>query len=167
MTVCFGWLTRDLKETERLGREIGGCLEPGDTLVLTGDLGAGKTTLTRSIAGALGIDDVSSPSFAIVHEYELPGSPGFFVHADLYRLGEGADISETGLEEYVREGGNIVVVEWGNLLYDAFVGSRCVEISISYDDSCESCRIFRMRVDDGIAHRFEQADLQELSMDHD
>jgi tRNA threonylcarbamoyladenosine biosynthesis protein TsaE len=122
--------------TSRLGRSLGHILGPGDLLLLSGDLGAGKTTLTKGIAAGIGIDEgeISSPSFSIIHQYPLPGSHGLFVHADLYRLGE-PDIVETGLEELINQS-NIVVVEWGNILYDS--GHDLLEIRISYDETCDS-----------------------------
>jgi len=112
---------RDLDATERLGLSIASLLKPGDILLLTGELGAGKTTLVKSIAKGLGIDpgDVTSPTFTLIHEYQEGRIP--FVHADLYRLGEGADILETGLEEYM-EGGYAVAIEWAEYMHEEPAG---------------------------------------------
>lgn len=102
-----------LADLERLGSCIAGLLEPGDTVLLAGDLGAGKTALTKALATGLGIDGatVSSPSFTIVNEYRAGRIP--LVHADLYRLGPGADLGETGLEDEIG-GDAVVVIEWAD-----------------------------------------------------
>jgi len=102
-----------LADLERLGACIARLLEPGDAVLLTGDLGTGKTALTKALASGLGIDgaSVSSPSFTIVNEYREGRIP--LVHADLYRLGPGADLGETGLEDEIG-GDAVVVIEWAD-----------------------------------------------------
>lgn len=86
-------------------------LRPGDLLVLTGELGAGKTEFVRGLAGALGHDrnKVNSPSFTIVNEY--PGERPLY-HFDLYRIDEIDELHETGWDDYLARDG-LVVVEWG------------------------------------------------------
>jgi tRNA threonylcarbamoyladenosine biosynthesis protein TsaE len=104
---------RTRRDSQGLGRLIARVLEPGDLVVLEGDLGAGKTTLVRSIARGLGVPTsvpVTSPTFELVHE--LPGRMPV-VHADLYRLNPGDDLAELGL--LPRIGGDaVVLVEWGD-----------------------------------------------------
>lgn len=91
---------------------IGTVAQAGDNLVLTGDLGAGKTTLTKGIAQGLGIDQmIKSPTYTIIREYSQGRLPLY--HMDVYRVGEGA--SDLGLDEYF-EGNGLSVIEWGNLL---------------------------------------------------
>jgi tRNA threonylcarbamoyladenosine biosynthesis protein TsaE len=104
-----------LVDTRRLGRSIGVRLRGGDLVLLSGGLGAGKTTLAGAIARALGVrGPVTSPTFALVHEYETArGVP--LLHADLYRLlGDGlaSEVARLGLRER-RDDGAILVVEWG------------------------------------------------------
>ena len=113
--IRFRLLARTPEETRRLGRSIGEVLAPGDLVLLTGDLGAGKTLLVKAVAEALGIQGrrVTSPTFALVHEYE--GGRMRLLHADLYRLGQGAEIAELGLEEALEAGDAAAVVEWGGL----------------------------------------------------
>ncbi len=108
-------MLRDMEATERLGLSVASLLQPGDILLLTGELGAGKTTLVKSIAKGLDIDprEVTSPTFTLIHEYPEARIP--LVHADLYRLGQGADIIETGLEEFM-QGGYVVAIEWAEFL---------------------------------------------------
>ncbi len=79
------FVTNSPEETEELGERLGRALSPGDVVAFTGDLGAGKTAFTRGIARGLGIGDrVTSPTFAIVNEYEGGRLPLF--HFDMYRL---------------------------------------------------------------------------------
>ena len=90
--------THSAEETISLGREIGARLKAPVLILLTGDLGAGKTTFVRGLAEGLGIDpeEVSSPTFTLVHEYR--GGRLILYHADLYRL-EKTGTDELGLEE--------------------------------------------------------------------
>ncbi len=113
-----GPLVRELPAataTRSLGRSIAAMLQPGDLVVLSGDLGAGKTLLAGAIARALGVRAaVTSPTFALVHEYETPR--GLLLHADLYRLlgpALGAEVRRLGLRERRSEGA-ILVVEWAD-----------------------------------------------------
>ncbi len=108
------------RATVRLGRAIAALLQPSMLVLLTGDLGTGKTFLVRSICRRLGVpvsERITSPTFSLVHEYEV--DRGTVLHADLYRLREAkdacAEIARLGLAERRREGA-IVLVEWGNEL---------------------------------------------------
>lgn len=96
-------------ETEAAGTRLAASLGPGAVVLLYGDLGAGKTALTRGIAQGLGIDpaEVSSPTFTLVQEYH--GRLTLF-HVDLYRLEE-REVDDLGLEELVL-GDGVVVIEW-------------------------------------------------------
>ena len=100
-------ITKNVEETIKLGERIGALLQSNDVLLLAGDLGAGKTTLTKGIGKALGISRViNSPTFTIVKEYQ--GRLKLY-HLDLYRLdGLGSDFE---LEEYFNAGG-VTVCEW-------------------------------------------------------
>lgn len=97
-------------DMEALGRELGAALAPGDVVVLTGALGAGKTTLTRGIAAGLGVrGPVQSPTFVLArtHPSLIGGAP--LVHVDAYRLGSAAELDDLGLDL----DGSVVIVEWG------------------------------------------------------
>ena len=104
-----------LDKTEELAKVIGEVALPGDNLVLTGDLGAGKTTLTKGIARGLGIEQmIKSPTYTIIRQYDQGRLPLY--HMDIYRVAaSGADL---GLDEYF-EGEGLSVIEWGNLLEEA------------------------------------------------
>ena len=100
------------RATVRLGTRLGQSARRGDLLVLSGDLGAGKTFLARSIARAFGVgrdQRVTSPTFTLVHQY--PGRIPL-VHADLYRVGDAFGLVELGLQE-LRTNGCVLIVEWG------------------------------------------------------
>lgn len=98
-------------ETVALGRELGVLLEPGDTLVLTGDLGAGKTQLTKGIAAGMGVGaDVTSPTFTIEMVYEGARMPLY--HFDLYRLDDPDQLEDTGIFDVLGADG-VCAIEWG------------------------------------------------------
>jgi tRNA threonylcarbamoyladenosine biosynthesis protein TsaE len=100
------------RDTRRLGRALAGALAPGDVVVLSGGLGAGKTFLVRALCRALGLDPsvrVVSPTFTLIRELET--SPPI-AHADLYRLTDPEQMRELGLLE-LRDRGRVLLVEWG------------------------------------------------------
>jgi tRNA threonylcarbamoyladenosine biosynthesis protein TsaE len=115
------FLCRTEAETEAAGREIARALAPDTVVHLIGDLGAGKTFLARAIAAELGADplEVSSPSFAIVHEYPTPkGAP--IIHIDGYRLSENRrEWLEIGIPELL-SGPGVKLVEWPKREFDKF-----------------------------------------------
>ncbi|MFA5113791.1 MAG: tRNA (adenosine(37)-N6)-threonylcarbamoyltransferase complex ATPase subunit type 1 TsaE [Candidatus Margulisiibacteriota bacterium] len=109
----MNFTTKSAEETVELGRRIGAFLLPNEIIALTGNLGAGKTTLIQGIAAGLGVKDyVTSPTFIIINEY--PGRLPFY-HIDLYRLDDVAQVAELGIEEYFANGG-VCVIEWAEKL---------------------------------------------------
>lgn len=101
----------DLASMEQLGQRIAARLRPGDVVALSGGLGAGKTTLARSIIGALGHrGEVPSPTFTILETYDPPALSLPLVHADFYRLERVQEAEELGLDDY-REGAALIA-EW-------------------------------------------------------
>lgn len=102
------------EETMQFGRRLGAILSSGDVVLLTGDLGAGKTHFTGGIARALEIDDyITSPTFTVVNEYDGGRIP--LIHFDIYRLGSYDELFEIGFEDYLERGG-ICVIEWADLI---------------------------------------------------
>ena len=101
-------------------------LQPGAVLLLSGDLGAGKTAFVRGLAQGLGIDpgDVTSPTFTLVHEYRAGRLP--LVHVDLYRL-EKADLDELGMDSELAERG-VLAIEWAERLTRLPHGALVVEL---------------------------------------
>jgi tRNA threonylcarbamoyladenosine biosynthesis protein TsaE len=102
--------TQSETETGAAGSALAADLSPGDVLLLTGDLGAGKTAFVRGVAAGLGIDpgEVSSPTFTLIQEYR--GGRLTLHHIDLYRLTP-REVDDLGLDELV-DGGGVVAVEW-------------------------------------------------------
>ena len=105
------WITRSDEETRQRGAELAGHLKPRDVLVLTGQIGAGKTTFVQGIAQGMGADprSVASPSFILIREY--PGRIPLF-HVDLFRLEELPEAEMLGLDEYYESEG-VTLIEWG------------------------------------------------------
>jgi tRNA threonylcarbamoyladenosine biosynthesis protein TsaE len=109
----FTVTTHSDRETIALGRKLGALLEDGDMVALVGELGSGKTWFTKGIALGLGIggnEVITSPSFALVNEYE--GKVPFF-HMDVYRLGSLSEFLSAGLEEFLHQSG-VVAMEWAD-----------------------------------------------------
>jgi tRNA threonylcarbamoyladenosine biosynthesis protein TsaE len=108
-------LTHSSEETIQRGREIGAQLKAPVLVLLKGELGAGKTTLTKGIAsglGAAGEDEITSPTFTLVHKYERGAK---VYHVDLYRIGDFHDLETLGLEDVFAEKA-VVIVEWPDKL---------------------------------------------------
>jgi tRNA threonylcarbamoyladenosine biosynthesis protein TsaE len=126
-------VTRSEDETADLARELAATLNPGDVILLSGNLGAGKTAFVRGLASGLGLDpeDVSSPTFTLVHEYR--GGRLTLYHADLYRL-ERVATEELGLEEMGVSDG-VLAIEWPDRLAHALTGAREVQIEIVDENS--------------------------------
>src|SRR3954464_13430485 len=104
-------------DTQLFGRQLAASLRAGDLVVLTGDLGAGKTTLTQGIGAGLGVrGPITSPTFVIarVHPSEGDGPP--LVHVDAYRLGSIAEVDDLDLDASLDD--SVTVVEWGEGLVD-------------------------------------------------
>ena len=108
-------ITHSSKETQDLGYRLGTLLKEGDIVCLVGDLGAGKTTLTQSIAKGLGVEDyVTSPTFTLINEYS---GRYMLYHFDLYRLNSIDEIYDLGYEEYFFSQG-VCIIEWADILQE-------------------------------------------------
>jgi len=112
----MAFVTTSQEETIALGERLGALLQMGDVLVLTGDLGAGKTQLTKGIAAGMGVeDDVTSPTFNILMVYDGADMPLY--HFDLYRLDDPDQLEDIGLYEML-DGDGACVIEWGEQFSD-------------------------------------------------
>ena len=119
------------EETRALGLEIADALEPGDIVALIGDLGTGKTALTKYIAEGLGIkEEISSPTFTIVKEYRSGRLPLY--HFDVYRLGSGEELLDIGAEEML-DGDGACVIEWADIVADVLPADSLV-VKLDYGD---------------------------------
>jgi len=123
--------TRSEQETAAVARALADDLRAGDVLLLSGNLGAGKTAFVRGLAEGLDIDprEVSSPTFTLVHEYR--GGRLALYHVDLYRLDRAAT-DDLGLDELGVDNG-VLAIEWPDRLTHALEGARPVRIEIVDD----------------------------------
>ena len=124
------YITHSAQETMALGRKLAPALKSARMVILRGELGAGKTTLVKGIAEGLQAasqDDVTSPTFTLVHEFRGPDVNLF--HVDLYRVDTLRELDTLGLDELFAEDGNLVLLEWGEK-FPRFVRERDVEICL-------------------------------------
>jgi len=123
-------ITHSAEETVALGRELAPMLKSARLVLLRGDLGAGKTTLVKGIAAGLDAasqEDVTSPTFTLIHEYRGPEVNVY--HVDLYRIDTQRELDTLGLDELLSEPDNLVLIEWGEK-FPRFEQERDVEIRI-------------------------------------
>ena len=127
-------------DTKRFGLKLAEKLKPGDVIALIGDLGTGKTTLTKSIAEGLGITEmITSPTFTIVQEYHEGRLPLY--HFDVYRICELEEMYELGYEEYFF-GRGVCIVEWADQIME-LIPENSIIIRIEYG-SDEEERVYRI-----------------------
>ena len=132
-------LMKNEEDVRAFGRKMGKTLPAGSIVALTGDLGTGKTTLTKAIAEGLGVTEmITSPTFNIVKQYESGRLPLY--HFDVYRIEDADEMYELGYEEYFF-GRGICVIEWAELI-DDIISEEAVRIEIEYG-SGEGERIYR------------------------
>jgi len=135
----FQVISNSPKRTQEVGRKIGELAQPGDLILLVGQLGAGKTCLVQGIALGLGIKDyVSSPSFVLVREHQ-GGLPLY--HIDLYRLDRLEESADLGLDDYVF-GRGVCVVEWADKALELFPAENLL-IEIKFISATKRALLFR------------------------
>lgn len=123
---------RTAEETRAWGERLGRLLRAGDLVVLTGDLGAGKTTLTQGIAEGLGVrGPVTSPTFVIARVHPSLVDGPALVHVDAYRLGGFAELDDLDLDTSIED--SVTIVEWGHGLAEGLAEDR-LEITLSGED---------------------------------
>ena len=128
-------IINDLQDTKKFAKKFAKILKGGEVVLLGGDLGAGKTTFTKSVLKCLGVkDEVTSPTFTIMREYN--GKKFKIYHFDMYRLGSGQEAKEFGLEDYIysKNKDSIVFIEWPENVKDILVGDF-IRVDISILDS--------------------------------
>jgi tRNA threonylcarbamoyladenosine biosynthesis protein TsaE len=124
------YVTHSPEETIEFGRALAARLHPPKLVLLRGDLGAGKTTMVKGIAEAFDAasqDDVTSPTFTLIHEYRAPRMSVY--HIDLYRIETERELATLGLEEILNDPQNLVLIEWGER-FPRLVRDRDFEVAI-------------------------------------
>lgn len=130
-------LTSDT-QTKQLAKQLATISEPGDIFILTGDLGAGKTTFSKGFAEGLGIEQmIKSPTYTLIKEYDDGRLPLY--HMDVYRLTDGA--SDLGLDDYL-DGDGVCLIEWGELIKEEIGELPYIELFLTTID--ESTRELRL-----------------------
>lgn len=124
-------------DTLSFGKKLASLLKPTNVVVLTGELGSGKTKLTEGILSYFGLEnEISSPTFTIVNEYQ---SDSFFIyHFDVYRLEDSSEFLEIGGEEYFEKG--ICIIEWGEMISDV-LPKDYIHIVFHKDELDENIRV--------------------------
>ena len=113
----------DLAATQQFAMAVARLLGPGDVILLTGDLGAGKTTFTQGLAHGLGIEaHITSPTFVLARHHEHPGNGLNLVHVDAYRLTNKDELTSLDLETSLDN--SVVVIEWGRSMAEALATSH-------------------------------------------
>ena len=130
---------RNEEETRAFGLAVAETLLPGDILALIGDLGTGKTTLTRYIAEGLGVTEpVTSPTFTIAREYHSGRLPLY--HFDVYRLESGEELFETGAQEYFHQGG-VCIIEWADRIAEILPDeTKCIFLEYGEKEGERICQ---------------------------
>lgn len=123
---------------EEVGSKLAGMLRLGDVLLLSGELGAGKTTLTRGLGAALEVEGtVQSPTFVLAREHRIP-SGGKFVHVDAYRLSSAVELDDLD----INFSGSIVVIEWArDFLYGYLENYLSIEIDRTSQDEVRTIEL--------------------------
>jgi len=123
----IAYTTRNEKETEEFAKEVAKLLHAGSVVCLSGDLGVGKTTMTKGIARALGVTEhVTSPTFTVLQEYESGRLPLY--HFDVYRVSDPEELFELGFDEYIH-GRGVTIIEWSDLIQDMLPEER-IEVTM-------------------------------------
>ncbi len=127
------------KETKEFGSQLGKKAQPGDIIALIGDLGTGKTTLTKAVADGLGVKEtITSPTFNIVKQYDSGRLPLY--HFDVYRIGDTDEMYELGYEEYFF-GDGVCIIEWADII-EEIIPEDAMFIRIEYGER-EGERIYK------------------------
>ena len=129
-------------ETKEFAKKFASKLNKGDVLVLSGDLGSGKTKFTEGFLSYFGLEDeISSPTFTIVNEYHQSNINIY--HFDVYRLEDSSEFYAIGGEEYFEKG--ICIIEWGELIEDA-LPKKYIKINFSRNSENENERILEIQL---------------------
>lgn len=125
--------TNSIDETQLLAKQFAqNFKDNGGLILLNGNLGTGKTTFTQGFIKSLGIDNkVTSPTFLLTRQYQIPNSDRWIFHLDLYRLAEPINLSETGIQEMLDSvKDNIVLIEWSEKIISQLKNTEYYEVNL-------------------------------------
>ena len=147
------------ESTQALGAALASLLRNGQVVALHGDLGAGKTVLSRGVARGLGITEaVTSPTFTVAQEYQAPDGRRFN-HLDMYRIDDERSALAFGIEEYLFDPDAITLVEWPERIAGLLRGGDCIALTLAYGDGQDETRVIDLPDDLGrqlLAHGLPQ-----------
>ncbi|MDO4288500.1 MAG: tRNA (adenosine(37)-N6)-threonylcarbamoyltransferase complex ATPase subunit type 1 TsaE [Eubacterium sp.] len=145
--------TRSPQETYSFGEALGAVLQGDETILLLGDMGAGKTAITRGIVAGMGIDDdVSSPTYTLVNTYEDGGKKVH--HFDLYRLMDEEGLYEMGFEDYLDDEA-VLIIEWPQIA-QGYPFERAMTLTLALGEDSEE-RMIRLEAEDSIVCALEKS----------
>lgn len=142
----YQFISKNENDTKNFAKRLAAKLKPRDIIVLTGDLGSGKTKFTEGFLSYFGLEnEISSPTFTIVNEYKKNDINIY--HFDVYRLEDSSEFSEIGGEEYFENG--ICLIEWGELIEDV-LPKNYIHITFTKDDHNENVRILNIESEEDL-----------------
>ena len=137
----YKFLSKNETDTKIFASKLASKLTAKDTIILTGELGSGKTKFTEGFLSYFGLEnEISSPTFTIVNEYKKDNINIY--HFDVYRLEDSSEFYEIGGEEYLENG--ICLIEWGELIQDA-LPQKYIHINFEKDENNEDYRILNIK----------------------
>ncbi|MGN1297037.1 MAG: tRNA (adenosine(37)-N6)-threonylcarbamoyltransferase complex ATPase subunit type 1 TsaE [Clostridia bacterium] len=142
----YKFISKNENDTKNLAKKLASKLKPRNIVVLTGELGSGKTKFVEGFLSYFGLEnDISSPTFNIVNEYKKDDINIY--HFDVYRLEDSSEFYEIGGEEYFENG--ICLIEWGELIED-ILPKNCIHITFSKDNHNEDIRILNIELEEDL-----------------
>lgn len=146
----YKFIAKNEEDTKEFARKLASKLKPKDVVVLTGELGSGKTKFVEGFLSYYGLEnEISSPTFTIVNEYNKDDINIY--HFDVYRLEDSSEFYEIGGEEYFESG--ICLIEWGELIEDA-LPKDYIHIVFDKDDENENMRVLEISSKENLLWKF-------------
>ncbi len=130
------YLSSSNDETLEIGKQIASTLQGGDIVLLYGELGAGKTTLTKGIANGFGItEDITSPTFTLMNIYPVQNNPAgiqTLVHIDTYRLENAQELLDIGVEDYLGNPDTVMIIEWPEKIESLVKNKKIISVYLNH-----------------------------------
>ncbi len=130
------YLSHSEQETQEIGKKISATLHGGDIVALSGDLGAGKTTLVKGIAAGLGIEhEMTSPTFTLMNVYDVKSKKAkvkSLVHIDTYRLKDEKELVDIGVEDYLGAPDTVCIIEWPEKISELLKNKKVIKATLDH-----------------------------------